>query len=233
MLNDRVIVALDTHDEKIFRRWVRQLSGVISYFKVGSELFSSLGPRAVGILKEGGARVFLDLKFHDIPTTVARAVRQAARMGVDMVNVHASGGRAMMRAAREALKGAGRRRPLLLAVTVLTSLDAKAIRALGVRDAVSRHVARLARLAQNSGCDGVVASAQEIPVIRKTCGKTFKIVTPGVRLAGESAQDQVRVADPREAFRLGADYVVMGRSLTGHRNPRRAAAGLLEYLRHI
>ncbi len=228
-LADRVIVALDTREEKVLRRWLREFAGLLSYAKVGSELFSSLGPRAVRIVKGAGFSVFLDLKFHDIPNTVGRAVAEAARLGVDMVNVHASGGEAMMRAAREAL-GRSKRRPLLLAVTVLTSLDPAALRSVGVRATPARQVALLARLAQRSGCDGVVASGQEIGLIRKACGQRFLIVTPGIRLAGDPSGDQKRILDPRTAFRRGADSLVIGRPLTAAASPRRAAQGLLASL---
>lgn len=229
---DRVIVALDTQEESVLRRWVRELAGRISFFKVGSELFSALGPRAVKVLKDAGLRVFLDLKFHDIPNTVGRAVAAAARLGVDFVNVHASGGEAMMRAARQALGSSGRR-PRLLAVTVLTSLDRAALQAVGVRAAPSGQVARLAQLARRSGCDGVVASGQDISAIRRACGKSFLIVTPGIRLPDGSADDQKRILDPRTAFLRGADYVVIGRPLTAAPSPRRAAERLLASLAAI
>jgi orotidine-5'-phosphate decarboxylase len=192
-------------------------------FKVGNQLFTSEGPRAVRKLAGLGFDIFLDLKFHDIPNTVAGAVSAAARLPkVRLLTLHASGGAEMMRAAREAA-GSGPRRPALLAVTILTSLDADGLRRIGMSGSPSSRALALARLAKHAGMDGVVASAQEVRAIRRTCGPKFLIVVPGVRPAAASANDQSRVATPSEAIRAGADYLVVGRPITAAQNPRSAA----------
>lgn len=192
-------------------------------FKVGSQLFTTEGPRAVQKLAGLGFDIFLDLKFHDIPNTVAGAVAAAAKLPrVRLVNVHASGGLEMMRAAREAA-GNGKSRPALLAVTILTSLDAKALRAVGMSGSPASRALALAQLAKRAGMDGVVASAQEVKAIRRACGQKFLIVVPGIRPAATSANDQSRIATPAEAVRAGADYLVVGRPITAAQNPGSAA----------
>ena len=192
-------------------------------FKVGSQLFTSEGPRAVQKLAGLGFDIFLDLKFHDIPNTVASAVAAAAKLpAMRLVNVHASGGVEMMRAAREAA-GNGRSRPAVLAVTILTSLDAKALRGVGMSGSPANRTVALARLAKSAGMDGVVASAQEVHSIRRACGPKFLIVVPGIRPAATAANDQSRIATPAEAIRAGADYLVVGRPITAARDPRSAA----------
>jgi orotidine-5'-phosphate decarboxylase len=192
-------------------------------FKVGSQLFTTEGPRVVQKLAGLGFDIFLDLKFHDIPNTVAGAVAAAAKLPrVRLVNVHASGGVEMMRAAREAA-GDGKSRPTVLAVTILTSLDAKALRAIGVSGSPASRAVDLARLADRAGMDGVVASAQEVKAIRRACGPKFLIVVPGIRPAATSADDQSRIATPAEAIRAGADYLVVGRPISAAQNPRTAA----------
>ena len=192
-------------------------------FKVGSQLFTTEGPRAVHKLAGLGFDIFLDLKFHDIPNTVAGAVAAAAKLPkVRLVNVHASGGVEMMRAAREAA-GSGKSRPAVLAVTILTSLDAKALRAIGMPGSPARRATALARLAKSAGMDGVVASAQEVKSIRQACGPKFLIVVPGIRPAATAANDQSRIATPAEAIRAGADYLVIGRPITAAQDPRAAA----------
>jgi orotidine-5'-phosphate decarboxylase len=192
-------------------------------FKVGSQLFTSEGPRAVQKLAGLGFDIFLDLKFHDIPNTVAGAVAAAAKLPrVRLVNVHASGGFEMMRAAREAV-GNGKSRPALLAVTILTSLDAKVLRAIGMSGSPASRATALARLAKSAGMDGVVASAQEVKSIRRACGPKFLIVVPGIRPATTAANDQSRIATPAEAIRAGADYLVVGRPITAAQNPRTTA----------
>jgi orotidine-5'-phosphate decarboxylase len=192
-------------------------------FKVGSQLFTSEGPRAVQQLAGLGFDIFLDLKFHDIPNTVAGAVAAAAKLPrVRLVNVHASGGVEMMRAAREAA-GSGKSRPAVLAVTILTSLDAKALRTIGMSGSPASRATALAELAKRAGMDGVVASAQEVKAIRRACGPKFLIVVPGIRPAATSANDQSRIATPSEAVRAGADYLVVGRPITAARDPRAAA----------
>ena len=192
-------------------------------FKVGSQLFTTEGPRAVQKLAGLGFDIFLDLKFHDIPNTVAGAVAAAAKLPrVRLVNVHASGGVEMMRAAREAA-GSGKSRPAVLAVTILTSLDAKALRAIGMSGSPASRATALAQLAKRAGMDGVVASAQEVKSIRRACGPKFLIVVPGIRPTATAANDQSRIARPAEAIRAGADYLVIGRPITAAQDPRVAA----------
>jgi orotidine-5'-phosphate decarboxylase len=194
--------------------------------KVGSQLFTAEGPRAVKKLADLGFEIFLDLKFHDIPNTVAGAVASASQLpGIRLVNVHALGGRAMMKAAREALP-ASKKRPSLLAVTILTSMDAGSLNEVGIAEPPGTRALSLARLAQEAGLDGVVASAHEVGAIRAACGPKFLIVVPGVRPASSSANDQSRVATPSEAIWAGADYLVVGRPITGAPNPREAALGI-------
>ena len=192
-------------------------------FKVGSQLFTTEGPRAVQKLAGLGFDIFLDLKFHDIPNTVAGAVVAAAKLPrVRLVNVHASGGVEMMRAAREAA-ASGKSRPAVLAVTILTSLDAKALRTVGMSGSPASRATALAQLAKRAGMDGVVASAQEVKSIRRACGPKFLIVVPGIRPATTAANDQSRIATPAVAIRAGADYLVVGRPITAARDPRAAA----------
>jgi orotidine-5'-phosphate decarboxylase len=204
----------------------RKLRGATGIFKVGSQLFTTEGPRAVQKLAGLGFDIFLDLKFHDIPNTVSGAVAAAAKLPrVRLLTLHASGGVEMMRAAREAA-GGGRARPRLLAVTILTSLDAKSLRGIGMAGSPVSRALALARLAQKSGMDGVVASAHEVRAIRRACGPKFLIVTPGIRPASSSADDQSRVATPSAAIRGGADYLVVGRPITEAQNPRTAALAI-------
>jgi orotidine-5'-phosphate decarboxylase len=204
----------------------RRLRGAAGLFKVGLQLFTAEGPRAVERLAGLGFDIFLDLKFHDIPNTVAGAVAAAADLPrVRLVNVHALGGVAMMRAAREALAGR-KRRPALLGVTILTSMDAAALRGVGISGAPSVRALALARLAKQAGLDGVVASAHEARAIRRACGPKFLIVVPGVRPASAALNDQSRVATPAEAIRAGANYLVVGRPITGAAIPREAALAI-------
>jgi orotidine-5'-phosphate decarboxylase len=204
----------------------RKLRGVAGVFKVGSQLFTTEGPRAVQRLAGLGFDIFLDLKFHDIPNTVAGAVAAAAKLPrVRLLTLHASGGAEMMRAAREAA-GGGRARPELLAVTILTSLDAKSLRGIGMAGSPAGRALALARLAKESGMDGVVASVHEVHAIRRACGPKFVIVTPGIRPAAASSDDQSRVATPSAAIRVGADYLVIGRPITAAQNPRTAALAI-------
>lgn len=196
--------------------------------KVGSQLFTAEGPTAIERLAALGFGIFLDLKFHDIPNTVAGAVAAAARLPkVRLLTVHASGGLKMMQAAREAA-GTSRNRPSLLGVTILTSLDAQALRRVGFAGSPQSRALALARLAKTAGLDGVVASAREVRAIRRACGPGFLIVVPGVRPSSASRNDQARVATPSEAIRAGADYLVIGRPITEATDPRRAALEIVE-----
>lgn len=223
---DRILVALDVADAAPALEAADRLRGHVGGFKVGKQLFTAEGPALVRRLAEQGDRVFLDLKFHDIPNTVAGAIGSALRLGVWMVNVHASGGRAMMTAARDAADSAaqsGAARALVIGVTVLTSLDAAALSETGVDTDPAAQVARLARLARASGLDGVVCSPQEIALVRRECGSDFLIVTPGIRATGDAKGDQVRTATPEGAVLAGADYLVIGRPITAAVDPAAAA----------
>ena len=233
---DRLIVALDVDTIARAESLVDRLVGLVGHFKIGSQLFTACGPAAVETIQKRGGRVFLDLKFHDIPNTAAGAARETARMGVFMFTVHASGGRAMMRAAAEAAaataKELGGGRPLVLAVTVLTSLDRAALgRELGVGSSVEGHVLHLCGLAREAGLDGCVASPNEIAAIRRQFGPAWVIVAPGVRPVGAEAGDQSRTATPAAAARAGAHYLVVGRPITAAADPATAAQAILEEMR--
>ena len=225
MKDKRVIVPLDFPDAEAALALAARLDPAICRVKVGKELFVAAGPSVVTRLHERGFEVFLDLKFHDIPNTVAGACRSAARLGVWMLNVHASGGAAMMRAARDAVASAPKP-PRLIAVTILTSLGDADLKAVGFAGGAADNVERLARLAADCGLDGVVCSALEAPRLRAALGPRFTLVTPGIRLEGDAPGDQARVVTPREALRLGADYLVVGRSITQAADPRAALASI-------
>jgi orotidine-5'-phosphate decarboxylase len=222
----RVIVALDFPDMMSAFGLAARLDPAACAVKVGKELFTVAEAGLVRELVRRGFRVFLDLKFHDIPNTVAQACAAATRLGVWMIDVHAAGGRAMLSAARDAVTetaaAEGRARPLLIAVTVLTSLNADDLAAIGVSGSAETQVLRLARLAQASGLDGVVCSAHEAAMLRAQYGTDFKLVTPGIRPAGEQAHDQARVMTPQAAIAAGADYLVIGRAITAAADPLRA-----------
>jgi orotidine-5'-phosphate decarboxylase len=201
----------------------RKLSGVAGLFKVGNQLFTSEGPRAIEKLSALGCEIFLDLKFHDIPNTVAHAVAAASRFNsVRLMTLHASGGLEMMRAARDAA-GRDGSRPRLLGVTILTSLDGAALKRIGMGGPPRTRAVALARLAKQAGLDGVVASAHEIRAIRKACGPKFLIVVPGIRAKSAASDDQSRIATPEDTIRAGADYLVVGRPITAASDPRDAA----------
>lgn len=204
----------------------RRVRGAAGLFKVGSQLFTAEGPRAVEKLAGLGLEIFLDLKFHDIPNTVAGAVRAAANLPeVSLMTIHTSGGTAMMAAAREALAGR-KARPALLGVTILTSLDGAGLRKIGMSGGTAPRALRLAKLAEESGLDGVVASAHEVASIRKACGPKFLIVVPGIRPSSANSHDQSRVATPQAAIRAGANYLVVGRPITEAPDPGAAAAAI-------
>jgi orotidine-5'-phosphate decarboxylase len=231
-----LIVALDFDSLSTALKFAKQVADLVGMFKIGNQLFTSAGPEAVRQVAQLGAGIFLDLKFHDIPNTVAGAVLGAAAMsGVQLVNVHALGGTAMMRAGVQAISAGvpmGADRPRLLAVTVLTSMDQKSMREVGIGGPPKTRVVKLARLARAAGVDGVVASVQEAKAIRKACGREFLIVTPGVRPKEKGAEakkdDQARTATAREAIRAGADFIVVGRPILAAADPRAAAAEIVE-----
>jgi orotidine-5'-phosphate decarboxylase len=224
---DQLLVALDVDTVAEARALAEQLRGVAGGFKIGSRLFTSEGPGIVEDFAARGERVFLDLKFHDIPNTVSGAVAAATRLGVWMVNVHASGGGAMMRAAGDAAHQEAARVsrpvPLVIAVTMLTSLDQRTLTDIGMAEGMTAQVGRLAALSEASGLDGVVASPQEIDLIRRRCGRQFVIVTPGIRSATDVKGDQSRTMTAAEALASGATYLVVGRPIIGAPDPRAAA----------
>ena len=217
-MKNPVIVALDFPDADSALALAERLSPSLCRLKVGKELFTRAGPDLVRRLQDQGFEVFLDLKYHDIPNTVAGAVRAAADLGVWMVNVHAGGGARMMQAAREAVDGASHQ-PLLIGVTVLTSMSDEDLASMGYRETAHQRVLRLAGLAQDSGLDGVVCSAKEAAELRAAHGSDFCLVTPGIRFAGDDAGDQRRVVTPADAMALGSTYLVIGRSITGAQDP--------------
>jgi orotidine-5'-phosphate decarboxylase len=233
---DKLLVALDVETADRAVQLAAALRGVAGGFKVGNRLFTAEGPALVRRLVEGGARVFLDLKYHDIPNTVEQAVEAAVDTGAWMINVHAAGGSAMLqaaaRAARQASARRGREAPLMIAVTVLTSMNQENLHAVGVERSVLEQVIALARLTQQAGLDGVVASAQETAAIRAACGPDFQIITPGIRgaSAGTERNDQSRTMGPGEAIRAGASYIVVGRPIIAAVDPRAAAAAIVEEL---
>ena len=221
---DRLIVALDVKTADEARALVDRLSGKAGMFKVGSQLFTAAGPALVREIIGRGEKVFLDLKYHDIPYTVANAVAEASLLGVSLITVHALGGKAMMEAAVGALPAVGSR---LLAVTILTSHDQASLGTVGLAGSVSDSVQRLARLAQQARVDGIVASPLEAELIRGACGPDFLIVTPGIRLGAAKTDDQARAATPSAAIRAGASYVVVGRPIVEASDPVAAAAAVV------
>lgn len=214
-----VVVALDYHERDKALAFVDKIDPRDCRLKVGKEMFTLFGPQLVRDLQQRGFDVFLDLKFHDIPNTTARAVAAAADLGVWMVNVHASGGARMMAAARDALAPFGKDAPLLIAVTVLTSMETSDLHDLGVTLSPAEHAERLARLTQQCGLDGVVCSAQEAVRFKQAFGAAFKLVTPGIRPAGSEAGDQRRIMTPEQALSAGVDYMVIGRPVTQSVDP--------------
>jgi orotidine-5'-phosphate decarboxylase len=231
-----LIVALDFDSLSTAVKFAKQVADLVGMFKIGSQLFTAAGPAAVKEVAALGTGIFLDLKFHDIPNTVAGAVLSAAAMtGVQLVNVHALGGKAMLEAAVQAVSAGvpmGADRPRLLAVTLLTSMDQKSMKEVGIGGAPKLCVVKLAQLAKKAGVDGVVASVQEAKAIRKACGRDFLIVTPGVRPQEKSAaskpDDQTRTATPSEAIRAGADFLVVGRPILAASDPRAAAQAIVD-----
>jgi len=232
---DHIIVALDTSDLGVAKKLIGALKGSVKIFKVGSELFTTCGPRAVEVVREAGCEVFLDLKFHDIPNTVAQSVRAAAKLGVFMLNVHVPGGLRMLQEAVVASADEARKNkfnpPKLIGVTVLTSLSQEDVKKdFGTTKSIEDIVLRYAEMAQKAGLDGVVASAQETKKIKEKCGPNFVIVTPGIRPDWANQDDQERVLTPKEAFDLGSSYIVIGRPVTVAEDPADAVSRILTTL---
>ncbi|PWY55988.1 orotidine-5'-phosphate decarboxylase [Legionella qingyii] len=228
----KLIVALDFDNEHDALRLIEKLDPQSCALKVGSELFTLLGTSFVKQLVKRQFKVFLDLKFHDIPNTVAKACKAGAELGVWMMNVHASGGMNMMQAARKAIDSYGASRPILIAVTVLTSFNQIELTSVGINTPVIDHVKKLAILTKESGLDGVVCSAQEVKAIKRACGEQFITVTPGIRLPNNVSDDQSRVMTPKQAIEEGSDYLVVGRPITQAANPELVVAEILkEYSR--
>lgn len=229
-LENPVFCALDTTDLGRAEKLARSLKGSVGGAKIGMEFFNAHGPQGYRAVAAAGLPIFLDLKLHDIPNTVAGGIRAILPLKPAIVNVHAAGGAAMMRAAAGAAREAGSDRPLVIGVTMLTSLDASDLADTGVSGTPSDHVRRLAGLAASSGLDGVVCSAHEIEVLRRDLGKEFKLVVPGIRPAGSDIADQKRIMTPAEALALGADILVIGRPITGAGDPRAAAEEIGRFL---
>ena len=218
-LDPKVIIALDYDNKEQALTFIKQLDPATCRLKIGKEMFTHFGPEFVKEVVSKDFDVFLDLKFHDIPNTVAKAVKAAADLGVWMVNVHASGGRRMMEAAKAILEPYGDKAPLLIAVTVLTSMDQEDLNELGINLTPAEQVKRLAKLTQLSGLDGVVCSSHEAQELKTLLGDSFKLITPGIRPAGSDAGDQRRIKTPKEAIESGSDYLVIGRPITQAQDP--------------
>lgn len=225
--DEKLIVALDMKTLDEAKEVIEKLSSTVKVFKVGMGLFTLYGPEAVKLVHDSGAKVFLDLKFHDIPNTVAHAVRSAAKLGVFMISIHALGGSEMMMRAVEAARESGNR-PKLIGVTVLTSMDQSSIGEVGIDKKIEDEVVSLARLGKDSGLDGVVASPNEVSLIRRNLGKDFIIVTPGIRPAGAKKDDQKRIMTPADAVKAGADYIVVGRPIIETKDPLEAAKKIIK-----
>lgn len=225
----KIIVALDYDNQASATNLAKQLDPKQCRLKVGKELFTACGPSLVEALHKAGFEVFLDLKFHDIPNTVAKACNAAANLGVWMLNVHASGGSDMMQAAKEAISTV-EKPPLLIAVTVLTSMSKASLKTIGVQTPLAEHVLSLAHLTKEAGLDGVVCSAQEAHALKQTLGQDFKLITPGIRLPNAAKDDQTRIVTPQQALKNGSDYLVIGRPITQAASP---AAALSEIHQQI
>ena len=224
---ERLIFALDVEHFGEAQRLVGLLKGHIGLFKVGKQIFTHAGPKVIDMIRRKGEHVFLDLKFHDIPNTVAKASEEAAKLGASMLTVHSMGGYEMMKRAVESSRNVAKQlnvpKPLILAVTILTSLDQATLEEVGIQTPLEEQVIRLATLAKKAGVNGVIASPREISLIRERCGPNFLIVTPGVRPAPATKDDQKRTLTPGEAVRSGADYIVVGRPIKDAEDPAKAA----------
>lgn len=227
MSDPKIIVALDFQNAKTAINFARQLNPQMCRLKVGKELFTAAGPQLVEALQQENFEVFLDLKFHDIPNTTAKACQAAANLGVWMVNVHASGGLEMMQAAREAVDK-NTYKPILIAVTVLTSMSEQALQKIGVQAPLQQHVLNLATLTKEAGLDGVVCSAQEAALLKENLGQDFCLVTPGIRPKNAAKDDQTRIVTPQDALKLGAHYLVIGRPITQAENPLKALEDIFQ-----
>jgi orotidine-5'-phosphate decarboxylase len=228
-MKEKIIIALDVSSNGKALQLVKEVQDLVGMFKVGSQLFTACGPQVVREIIATGSNVFLDLKFHDIPNTVIQAAVEAAKLGVSMMTIHASGGRAMMQSvSRELQEKFGSSRPTVVAITVLTSLDTRALFEIGLEVPVEEQVQRFAVFAEECGMDGVVCSPQEIQRVRKSVNAKFKIVTPGIRMPDESLNDQQRISTPHDALSTGADYIVVGRPVTASPDPRAAVERLLK-----
>ena len=226
----RLMVALDVPELNVALELVDRLGDQVEWYKVGKQLFTHYGPVVLKELKSRGRNVFLDMKFHDIPNTVAQAIRSAALIGADIINVHASGGPAMLAAAAEAGRETGK---TVIAVTVLTSMDAEQLQALGILATPAEQVLRLARLTQAAGLPGVVCSALELPMLRREFGSDFLTLVPGIRPAGAAAGDQKRIMTPAQAAAAGANYIIVGRPIVAAPDPATAAQAVLAELRSV
>jgi orotidine-5'-phosphate decarboxylase len=229
----RLMIALDVDSREKAEEWVHKLKLQAGYFKVGLQLFTLAGAEMVRSIRARGGRIFLDVKYHDIPNTVAKACESCCTMGIDFVNVHALGGKEMIKAAAASLKENATRmrvqKPILLAVTVLTSHDARSLRQdVGLKSTPEKEVLRLAKMAQAAGAEGVVCSPKEVSAVRKACGPKFIIVTPGIRGAGAPKQDQKRTLSAAQAIGKGADYLVVGRPIMGAPDPVEAAKAIVD-----
>jgi len=229
---DKIIFALDVEHFSEAQYWVNLLKDQIGVFKVGKQLFTHAGPKVIDMIRKRNQNIFLDLKFHDIPTTVAKAGAEATKLNVSIFDLHALGGFEMMRktveASRTTAKELGIPKPLILAITILTSMDEDSLKEVGIRGPLLDEVGQLALLAMKAGVDGVVASPQEIGIIRKQCGEKFLIVTPGIRLPSDKKDDQKRTLSPKEAISAGANYLVIGRPIKEAKDPLEAVQRIVE-----
>jgi orotidine-5'-phosphate decarboxylase len=227
-MKEKILLVLDVSSREEAMKLVRPLYEHVGMFKVGMQLFTAEGPSLVREIVELGGKVFLDLKFHDIPNTVSHGVLEAAKLGVSLMTIHAAGGRAMMETVAKELEDQfGNRKPMVVAVTVLTSLNDTALAEIGITRPMEQQVVAMAKIAEECGIAGVVCSPHEIQRVRQAAGPNFKIVTPGIRMPGQSANDQQRLATPREALAAGADYIVVGRAVTAAPDPRGALDALV------
>jgi orotidine-5'-phosphate decarboxylase len=229
---DKIIFALDVEHFTEAQRWVNLLKDHVGLFKVGKQLFTHAGPKVIDMIRQKGQKVFLDLKYHDIPNTVAKAGEEATKLNVTMFNLHALGGSEMMRktveASKSMAKSLGIPKPIILAVTILTSMDEGALKEVGVQGPLLEEVGRLAFLSSKAGVDGVIASPQEIGIIRERCGGKFLIVTPGIRAPSDKKDDQKRTLTPKEAISAGANYLVIGRPIKEAKDPLEAVQKIIE-----